>query len=299
MVRAVADAAPGLPQVLCFDTAFHATMPDVARWFALPRELLDSGVVRYGFHGLSYESIVQALPVISGEPLPSRLVVAHLGAGASMCAIRDGRSVACTLGMTGMDGLPMGTRVGSIDPGVLLYLMEERGMTPAELGDLLWRRSGLLGLSGGISSRMQDLLSSGDPAAQDAVRFFVYRVGRELGSLVAALGGLDALVFTGGIGERSAPIRAAVCAGAAWLDIQLEDGANLGGGPRISVPSSAVSVWALPADEESVIAGHTARVCQGASRDLGLEARAMGRAVSRRDGARDAHGEAIHASTDS
>ncbi len=309
MIRAVAAAAPDLPQVLCFDTAFHATIPDVARRFALPRALIDEGVVRYGFHGLSYEHVVEALPRATGAPLPRRLVVAHLGAGASMCAIRDGASVACTLGMTGMDGLPMGTRAGSVDPGVLLYLLEQRGMTVPELSDLLWRRSGLLGVSGGISSRMQDLLASPDPRAREAVDLFVYRVGRELGSLAASLDGLDGLVFTGGIGERSAEIRAAVCAGAGWLGVDLDPVANLeplanaggpgagagpcaatdtrvvagaspcaatdgaSGGPgsvhRISSPSSRVAVWAMLADEEAVIARHTIAVCPGAFEGAG------------------------------
>jgi len=251
LVEAVGRARPDLAQALCFDTAFHASMPDVARWFALPRALIDEGVVRYGFHGLSYEAVVRALPSVTGAPLPGRLVVAHLGAGASMCAIRDGRSVACTLGMTGMDGLPMGTRVGALDPGILLYLIEQRGMTVTEVSDMLWRRSGLLGLSGGVSSRMQDLLASPDPRARDAVDFFVYRVVRELGSMAAALGGLDAIVFTGGCGERSPEIRAAVLRSVAWLGLELDEAANAAGGPRITTGASAVGAWAIPADEEA------------------------------------------------
>ena len=261
MVDAVTQVRPDLPQVLAFDTAFHRTMPDVARWYALPRELIDEGVVRYGFHGLSYDSVVQALPRVSGRPLPARLVVAHLGAGASACAILDGRSVACTLGMTGMDGLPMGTRVGSIDPGVLLYLVEQRGMSVAELSDLLWRRSGLLGLSGGVSSRMQDLLASADPRAREAVDFFVYRVVREVGSLAAALGGLDALVFTGGCGERSAIVRSAVCAGLRWLGAEVDDARNAAGGPRITGAASTVTGWVLPSDEEATIARGVVATC--------------------------------------
>ena len=282
MVRAVADHASGLPQVLCFDTAFHAQMPDVARWFALPRELIDAGLVRYGFHGLSYQSIAEHLPEISRARLPRRLVVAHLGAGASMCAILDGRSIACTLGMTGMDGLPMGTRVGAIDPGALLYLIEQRGMSPAEVGDLLWRRSGLLGLSGGISSRMQDLLASSRPEAREAVEFFVYRVGRELGSLAAALGGLDALVFTGGIGERSAPVRAAVCARAAWLGLEVDEAANCADGPLISTRASRVAGWVIPADEEGVIARQTVEVCAAAPAGLHRQPGCAGSSGTRR-----------------
>ncbi len=284
MVRAVTAEAPDVPQVLCFDTAFHASMPDVARWFALPRDLIDAGVVRYGFHGLSYESIVRTLPEVMGTPVPSRLVVAHLGAGASMCAIRDGRSVACTLGMTGMDGLPMGTRAGAIDPGVLLYLQQSRGMSVPEVSDLLWKRSGLLGLSGGISSRMQDLLASTDPAARDAVDFFVYRIARELGSLAAALGGLDAVVFTGGIGERSAPVRARVCELSAWLGVRLDPVANDAGGPRISAGDSAVAAWAVATDEEGVIARQTAAACPLAfapARELvGAASREAARSIS-------------------
>jgi acetate kinase len=264
MVEAVARSRPDLPQVLCFDTAFHRSIPDVARWFALPRELIDEGVVRYGFHGLSYDSIVRALPGLAGGRLPARLVVAHLGAGASLCAVRDGRSVACTLGMTGMDGLPMGTRVGSIDPGALLYLLEQRGMPVAELSDLLWRRSGMLGLSGGVSARMQDLLASPDPRAREAVDFFAYRVVREVGSLAAALGGLDALVFTGGCGERSPAIRAAVCRELRWLGLELDDAANEAGGPRITSATSAVAGWAMASDEEGTIAGQVLEACPGA-----------------------------------
>jgi acetate kinase len=271
LVEAVARARPDLPQVLCFDTAFHRTIPDVGRRFALPRELIDAGVVRYGFHGLSYESIVAALPAVSGGRLPGRLVVAHLGAGASLCAIREGRSVACTLGMTGMDGLPMGTRVGSIDPGALLYLLEQRGMAVADLADLLWRRSGLLGLSGGISSRMQDLLASPDPRAREAVDFFVYRVVREIGSLAAALGGLDALVFTGGCGERSDVVRASVCAGVAWLGLRVDEPANAAGGPRITTGSSAVTGWVIPSDEEATIARQALATCPEAFGLPGVE----------------------------
>jgi acetate kinase len=255
-IRALARIRPGLRQVACFDTAFHGTQPDVARAFALPRDLREAGVKRYGFHGLSYEYIARALPRVVGAAGRGRVVVAHLGNGASMCALRDGRSVATTMSFTALDGLPMGTRSGAVDPGVVLYLLTAGKMDVTAVTDLLYHRSGLLGLSG-ISSDMRELLASPAPGARTAVEVFVYRIGRELGSLAAALGGLDALVFTAGIGEHAAPIRAGICAAAAWLGIRLDHRANARGGPRISAADSAVSAWVIATNEELMIAEHT------------------------------------------
>jgi acetate kinase len=245
-----------MPQVACFDTAFHRTQPPVAQAFALPRDLTEAGITRYGFHGLSYEYIARVIPTLAGEAGRGRVVVAHLGNGASMCALQGGRSIATTMSFTALDGLPMGTRSGALDPGVILYLMSERGMDVASVTDLLYHRSGLLGMSG-LSSDMRALLASNAPGARGAVDVFVYRICRELGSLAAALGGLDALVFTAGIGEHAAPIRARVCEGSAWLGIRLDAEANARGGPRISSVDSPVSVWAIATNEELMIAEHT------------------------------------------
>jgi acetate kinase len=255
-IRVLAQRRPELPQVACFDTAFHRTQPEEAQAFALPREISARGVRRYGFHGLSYEYIAGRLPELAPEAARGRTVVAHLGNGASMCALRAGRSMASTMGFTAVDGLPMGTRCGSIDPGVILYLMDELQMDTRAIEDLIYKRSGLLGVSG-ISSDMRTLLASEDPAAQAAVALFIYRIGRELGSLAAALEGIDALVFTGGIGERAAPVREQVCRHAAWLGIELDPDANSKDGPRIGTPSSKVGVWVVPTDEELMIARHT------------------------------------------
>ena len=211
-IRAVAARLPRLPQIACFDTAFHATIPEEARRLPLPAEYEVRGIRRYGFHGLSYESIVAALPAVAGA-LPLRLIVAHLGNGASITAIKDGRSIATSMGFSTLDGLIMGTRSGAIDPGVLLHLMRE-GRSLAEIEDLLYNRAGLLGLSG-ISADMKTLLDSAAPAAAMAVSLYCYRINREIGSLAAALGGLDALVFTGGVGENAGPVRARVCRSAA------------------------------------------------------------------------------------
>jgi acetate kinase len=257
-VQALAQLDPELPQVACFDTAFHQSQPDVAKRFALPRALTDDGVIRYGFHGLSYEYVASVLPEHAGR-MPRRVVVAHLGQGASMAALRDGRSVATTMGFTALDGLPMGRRSGALDPGVILYLMQERQMDVDAVTDLLYHRSGLLGVSG-ISSDMRTLLASDEPGANEAIELFAYRIGRELGSLAAALGGLDALVLTAGIGEHAAPVRAMVCAQAAWLGVVLDTAANQAGGPRISSAESRVGVWVIPTDEELMIARHTLRV---------------------------------------
>ncbi|MFO1282902.1 MAG: acetate/propionate family kinase [Burkholderiales bacterium] len=258
-IRAIAARNPSLPQVACFDTAFHRSQPPLAQAFALPPEITDRGVRRYGFHGLSYEFVAARLPRIDARAAAGRVVVAHLGNGASMCAIAGGISVASTMGFTALDGLPMGTRSGAIDPGVLLYLMDERGMGARDLEKLLYHRSGLLGVSG-VSSDMRTLLASADPRAKLAVDLFTYRIGRELGSLAAALGGLDALVFTGGIGENAAPVRAAVVGGAAWLGLELDPAANATHGPRITSAASRVPAWVVPTDEESMIASHTLAV---------------------------------------
>jgi acetate kinase len=258
-IRAMAALRPGLPQVACFDTAFHRSQPPVARAFALPRELTQAGICRYGFHGLSYESVAEALPALLGARADGRVVVAHLGHGASLCAMRGRRSVATTMSFTALDGVPMSTRCGAIDPGVLLHLLTARGMSVDALADLLYNRSGLLGVSG-VSGDMRELLESAAPAAAEAIELFAYRVARELGSLAAALEGLDALVFTGGIGEHAAPIRARVCRQAAWLGVRLDEAANARGGPCITRPDGAVPAWVVPTDEERVIAAHTARV---------------------------------------
>jgi len=262
-IQSMARLHPGLPQVACFDTAFHLGGPRVPRLYALPRELADQDVMRYGFHGLSYEHVATALPAL--EPRAGgRVIAAHLGSGASMCAIVGGRSVASTMGFSALDGLPMATRCGSIDAGLLLYLLQEKRMAPKALERMLYQGSGLLGLSG-ISGDMRTLLASPAPAAREAVDVFVYRIGRELGSLAAAAGGLDVLVFTGGIGEHAAEIRARVCADAAWLGVRLDPEANAAGGPRLHAAGSAVAVWVLPADEEAVIARQTRTVVQAAA----------------------------------
>jgi acetate kinase len=262
-IRAVAAADPALVQVACFDTSFHRSAPAQAQAFALPRAWADAGLHRYGFHGLSYESIAGSLPRVAPEIAGRKVVVAHLGNGASLCAMAGGRSVATTMGFSALDGLVMGTRCGALDPGVLLYLMRQHALGPAEIEDLLYHRSGLLGVSG-ISGDMRVLLASQDPRAREAVELFVYRVGRELGSMAAALGGLDALVFTGGIGENAAEIRARVVRGASWLGIQLDAAANAHGGPRISEGGTAASAWVIPTDENAVIARHASALLRTA-----------------------------------
>ena len=258
-IRALLQRSPELPQVACFDTAMHRSNPPVAQMFALPAELTEAGVRRYGFHGLSYEYIASALPQIDPNAARGRTVVLHLGNGASMCALHAGRSVASTMGFTAVDGLPMGTRCGAIDPGVMLYLMDERGMDARALEKLVYQESGLLGVSG-VSSDMRKLLDSDDPRAETAVDLFVYRIRRELGSLAAALGGLDALVFTAGIGENSAVIRERVCRDASWLGIALDAEANRKGSARISTGASRASAWVIPTNEELMIARHTRRL---------------------------------------
>jgi acetate kinase len=251
-IRAVSETSPNLPQYAVFDTAFHHSQPRVAQLFAIPRALTDEGVRRYGFHGISYEYIASVLPP---EIAGGRVVVAHLGNGASMCAIAAGRCVATTMGFTALEGLPMGTRSGAIDPGVLLYLQQQRGMTAAAVEDLLYNQSGLLGVSG-ISSDMRALLVSQRPEANEAVDLFCYRIARELGSLAAALGGFDGLIFTAGIGERAAPVRASVVRQSAWLGLSLDEAANERHGRRISLPGSEPSAWVIPTDENLMIARH-------------------------------------------
>jgi acetate kinase len=258
-IAALLERAPELPQVACFDTAFHRTNPDLVQRFALPVELHEAGVRRYGFHGLSYEYIASALPRVDAKAAAGKTIVLHLGNGSSMCAMEAGRSVASTMGFTAVDGLPMGTRCGAIDPGVILYLMDERKLTVRAIERLIYHESGLLGLSG-ISSDMRVLLQSLDPRARLAVDVYLYRIRRELGSLAGALGGLDALVFTAGIGENAIAIRERACRDAEWLGLTLDTVANSAGGPRISAPGSRVSVWVMPTDEELMIARHTRRV---------------------------------------
>jgi acetate kinase len=254
-IRALMEQHPQVPQVVCFDNSFHSTQPRIAQLYALPRRMTDQGIRRYGFHGLSYEYIARRLP--DYVPEASRVVVAHLGSGASMCAIRDGESVECTLGFSALDGLPMGTRTGSLDPGVILYLMQALDMDAGAIEQLLYKESGLLGVSG-VSNDMRDLLASKDPHAQEAVELFVYQIAKQLGALAATLQGLDALVFTAGVGEHAAAIREHVCHQAAWLGIRLDATANEGHGPRISTEDSRVSAWVIPTDEERMIAMHTA-----------------------------------------
>ncbi len=255
-MRVIAAHAPSLPQVACFDTAFHRSQAPLAQAFALPRAITERGVQRYGFHGLSYEYIASALPRFDAAVSRGRVVVAHLGNGASLCAMKNGRSVATTMGFTPLDGLMMGTRGGSLDPGVVLYLMNELGMDAPAIETLLYRESGLLGVSG-VSSDMRTLLASELPGARLAIDLFVYRFRRELGSMVAAIDGLDALVFTGGIGEHATLIRERVCHDAAWLGLKIDAAANASGGPRISAEGARVSAWVIPADEERMIVCHT------------------------------------------
>lgn len=262
VIRNIMHRFPDIPQVACFDTSFHAAIPPIAQAFALPRRFTEQGIRRYGFHGLSYEYIASVLPGIDPEAAKGRTVVAHLGNGASLCAMQGLRSQACTLGFTAVDGLMMGTRCGSLDPGVTLYLMDECGMSARDIERLIYRESGLLGVSG-ISSDMRTLLESADPRAAEAVELFVYRIARELGSMAAALGGLDALVFTAGIGENAAPIRERVCRSAEWLGLELDAMANAAGRPRISRDGSRVRAWVIPTDEELMIARHTLRLLSG------------------------------------
>lgn len=269
-VRALQRVAPGLPQVGCFDTAFHATCPPLHQRFALKRELHDAGVRKYGFHGLSYEYVARRLPQVDERAAKGKTVVMHLGNGASMCAMLGGRSIASSMGFTALDGLMMGTRCGSLDAGVLLWLMDERGMDARDIERLLYSESGLLGVSG-ESSDMRTLLASDRLEAKEAVELYVHRITRELGAMAAVLGGLDAVVFTAGIGERAAPIREAVCRQAGWLGLVLDEAVNrnapvLMDGQHLCISSaeSAVAAWVVPTDEERMIAQHTQRLVLGA-----------------------------------
>lgn len=263
-MRAIETILPDVPQVACFDTAFHRTQPSIAQLFALPRWITDKGVRRYGFHGLSYEYIADGLPKYLGPRADGRVIIAHLGNGASLCAMLRRRSMATTMGLTAIDGLMMGTRTGSIDPGVLLYLMDTEGMDAKRLTRLLYKESGLLGVSG-ISPDMRVLLASDRPEAREAVSLFCYRISREIGSLSTAIGGLDALVFTGGIGEHAAPIREMVCQASEWLGVRLDAAANLKHATRINALDSEVDVLVLRTSEEWIIARHTARLIAGVS----------------------------------
>ncbi len=258
-IRDIASRNPDIVQVACFDTAFHTTNKPIAQMFALPRSLTEEGVRRYGFHGLSYEYISKRMREIAPAVAKGRMIVAHLGSGASMCAMLDGKSIASTLGFSALDGLPMGTRTGVLDPGVVLYLLKEKGMSASELETLFYKKSGLLGVSG-ISNDMRVLLLSEDVAADEAVDLFVYRINREIGSLTAALGGLDALVFTAGIGERSPEIRQRVCEAACWTGLRLDESANQSQALLISEKNSPVSVWVVPTNEELMIATHTLKL---------------------------------------
>ena len=255
-IEAVSERLPGIPQVACFDTSFHRGQPAVAELIPLPRELRQQGLQRYGFHGLSYEYIASVLPEVAPEIARGRVIVAHLGSGASLCALKEGKSVDSTLGFTALDGLCMGTRPGSIDPGVVLHLFQGLNMGAKEVETLLYKKSGLLGISG-ISNDMRDLLGRSEPAARLAVDYFVYRAAKEIGALTAALGGLDALVFTAGIGENSPEIRQRICASSAWLGIELDQAANSQSLQKISNAHSSPSVWVIPTNEELMIARHT------------------------------------------
>ncbi len=255
-IRSILSTRPELPQVACFDTAFHRSHDPLADHYAIPEQLYDEGVRRYGFHGLSYEYIAQRLAEVAPDLGRGRVIVAHLGSGASMCAMKDGRSVESTMGFTALDGLPMGTRCGQIDPGVLLYLLTEKQMSPSSLQHYLYHDCGLKGLSG-LSNDMRELESSRDPQAAFAIDYFVYRIALSAGMLTSALGGLDAFVFTAGIGENSAVVRSKVAAGLSWLGAVIDKAANGEGRQIISAPESAISLFVIPTDEELMIARHT------------------------------------------
>ena len=255
-IEAVWERLPGVPQVVCFDTSFHRGQPAVAQLVPLPREIRDAGVQRYGFHGLSYEYIASALPSVAPEIANGRVVVAHLGSGASLCALKNGKSVDSTLGFTALDGLCMGTRPGALDPGVVLYLFQALGLSVKEVETILYKKSGLIGISG-ISNDMRSLLASDEPAARLALDYFVYRAAKEIAAMTAALGGIDGLVFTAGIGENSPEIRKRICIASAWLGVELDEDANARKAPRITSQASKVPAWVIPTNEELMIARHT------------------------------------------
>jgi acetate kinase len=254
-IEAVSERLPGVPQIACFDTSFHRGQRAVAEVIPLPREICRSGVQRYGFHGLSYEYIASVLPQVAPEIAQGRVIVAHLGSGASLCALRNGRSVDSSLGFTALDGLCTGTTPGAIDPGVILYLFQSLGLSASDVETILYRKSGLLGISG-ISNDMRVLIESAEPGARLAVDYFVYRAAREIGGLAAVLGGIDGLVFTAGMGENSAEIRRRIANACSWLGITLDEHANARKGPRISRAGSRVSAWVIPTNEELMIARH-------------------------------------------
>ena len=255
-IEAVWERLPGVPQVVCFDTSFHRGQPAVAQLVPLPREIRDAGVQRYGFHGLSYEYIASVLPSVAPEIAGGRVVVAHLGSGASLCALKGGKSVDSTLGFTALDGLCMGTRPGALDPGVVLYLFQALGLSVKEVETILYKKSGLIGISG-ISNDMRSLLASNEPAARLALDYFVYRAAKEIAAMTAALGGIDGLVFTAGIGENSPEIRKRICVASAWLGVELDEDANARKAPRITSQASKVPAWVIPTNEELMIARHT------------------------------------------
>ena len=255
-IEAVSERLPGIPQVACFDTSFHRGHEAVADVVPLPQDVTRTGVQRYGFHGLSYEYVASILPQVAPEIAPGRVIVAHLGSGASLCAMHNGRSVDSSFGFTALDGLCMGTRPGAIDPGVVLYLFQGLGLSAGEVESMLYKKSGLIGVSG-ISNDMRVLLASQEPSARLAVDYFVYRAAKEIGALAAVLRGIDALVFTAGIGENSPDIRARIVDASSWLGIELNREANAHGGPRISSTASRVSAWVIPTNEELMIARHT------------------------------------------
>ncbi len=261
-IRAIAEAAPNMPQVACFDTAFHRAQPELAQLYAIPKALTEEGVRRYGFHGLSYEFIAGRLRAVAPDLAAGRTIVCHLGNGASVAALKGGKSIATTMGFTAVEGLMMGTRCGSIDPGVLIYLIDQHGMDARALEDLVYKKSGLLGVSG-VSSDMRELKASSEPSARLAIDLFVYRIVREIGSLAAALGGLDGIVFTGGIGENDADLRPKVIAGCEWLGADVAANDSGSGERKISSANAAVEVWVIPTDEERMIARHTHAVLTG------------------------------------
>jgi acetate kinase len=258
-IDAVSARLPGVPQVACFDTSFHRGWPAVAELVPLPRQICAEGVRRYGFHGLSYEYVAATLPKTAPEIATGRVIVAHLGSGASLCALENGKSVDCTLGFTALDGLCMGTRPGALDPGVVLYLFQVLGKSATDVETILYKKSGLLGISG-ISNDMRHLLGNPAPEAQLAVDYFVYRAAREIGGLAAVLRGVDGLVFTAGIGENAPDIRRRICEASAWLGVRLDPDANSRGIGRISSVQSQVSAWVVPTNEELMIARHTGHV---------------------------------------
>jgi len=258
-IEAVLKRQPDVPQVACFDTGFHRSLPPIAKLVPLTADVRRGGIERYGFHGLSYEYIASVLPQVAPEIAQKRVIVAHLGNGASLCALRAGESVETTMAFTALDGLCMGTRPGAVDPGVILYLFQALDLSVKEVETMLYKKSGLLGISG-VSNDMRELLESSEPAAALAVDYFVYRVAKEVGALAAVLGGLDALVFTAGIGENSAVIRRRLCEACAWLGIEFDEAANTAKAARISRTTSRVSAWMIPTNEELMIARHTGRL---------------------------------------